>query len=160
MAGRRRGHDEGSFYQLADGSWKDAITVHLPDGTTRRMERRGRTKREAQVKIAALRERLAAGQPPMVPATTLREYLDYWLMPEWRTLPPPSLTGRRRAARDHAGLARIRPYGLRHTASSIMLSECVPLPTINAILGPGSPMVVRGCARMCCRTTTGGPSRG
>ena len=37
MPPKRRSPGEGSFYQIADGSWRYALTVQLPDG---RVERR------------------------------------------------------------------------------------------------------------------------
>lgn len=76
---RRRGHNEGSIFQLPNGNYRMDITVHLPDGRVKRMSRTGRTKKETMARIAELRAELAAGRTPADGSQTLAVFLTEWL---------------------------------------------------------------------------------
>lgn len=75
---RRRGHNEGSIYQTADGSLRGALTVTLVDGRTTRRYVRGRTRAEVRRKLAALRDASQRGQVARS-RQTLGDYLEDWL---------------------------------------------------------------------------------
>ncbi len=75
----KRGHNEGSFYQTADGQWRGALTVHQSDGTVKRVYLRGASKRTVQKKAIDVRERLALGLVPIDEKVTVRDYVTRWL---------------------------------------------------------------------------------
>jgi integrase len=77
---RRRGHNEGSIYQTADGQWRGSVTVgHTPDGKQQRKYVRGRTRAEVSRKIATLVTDLQRGLPVASSSPTVGAFLDMWL---------------------------------------------------------------------------------
>jgi integrase len=79
MAHKKRGHGEGSVYQLADGTWRAALSIPMEQGGGRRSFR-GQTRQEVQRKLAAGRRALEDGALPLGDARqTVGEYLASWL---------------------------------------------------------------------------------
>jgi integrase len=76
---KRRGHNEGSYYQTADGRWRAAITLHLPDGQARRRYLSARTKREVQQRAAELHEQARRGVSLEPGRLTVADWLEDWL---------------------------------------------------------------------------------
>jgi len=79
MAGKKRGHGEGSVYQLTDGTWRAALSVPQEQGGGRRTYR-GKTRREAQRKLAAARRALDDGTLLLGGGQqTVGQYFASWL---------------------------------------------------------------------------------
>lgn len=95
---RKRGQNEGSIYQRADGRWVAAITV---PGTQQRVFRYGKTRVEARQKLKVLLSDLDAGVQVGRPAETLQTYLLRWL----QTIRP---TVRERTWEGYESIVRVR----------------------------------------------------
>src|SRR3712207_5803259 len=76
---KRRGHNEGSWYQVPSGAWRAAITVHHPDGRVTRKYCQARTKQAVQRAVRAFKDREREGQPAAGPTLTLGQFLERWL---------------------------------------------------------------------------------
>jgi integrase len=75
----RRGHNEGSIYQRADGKWCAAISVGYADGKPKRKVIYGKTRKEVAEKLkVALRDQ-QQGLPVAVERQTVGQFLDRWL---------------------------------------------------------------------------------
>jgi integrase len=76
---RSRANGEGSVYQRKDGRWVASAYVLASDGSMKRVQRYGKTRKEAYDKLTKLQENsnrnLAVPDRPW----KLGEYLDYWL---------------------------------------------------------------------------------
>lgn len=75
MATKRRGHNEGSIKQRADGLWEARIS--LPAG--KRRSYYGKTRREAQDKLRAALRDLDIGLDLSAGRQTVGQFLDRWL---------------------------------------------------------------------------------
>jgi integrase len=71
----RRGHNEGTFYRRADGTWCGQLRV----GNGQRLTYYGKTKAEVQQKLAKGRALHEAGRLSPNTRQSLGEYLDGWL---------------------------------------------------------------------------------
>jgi integrase len=72
---RRRGHNEGSVFQRADGRW--VASISLEDG--KRRDVYGRTRKEAADKLLRLQRDLRAGLPLVREDQTVEQYLTSWI---------------------------------------------------------------------------------
>lgn len=80
MARKRRGREEGSIYQRADGLWSACISLGYDDkGKRKRRVVYGKTKAEVQEKLRELQNLAASGQLTEASKLKLGEYLDRWL---------------------------------------------------------------------------------
>ena len=78
---RRRGHNEGSIYQEADGRWRAALVVgRTPEGRLKRKKFSGRTRREVQEKLtAAMRDQQLGVPVAGNERQTVAQFLGRWL---------------------------------------------------------------------------------
>lgn len=76
---KRRGHNEGSVYQRADGRWTAEITVRDASGKRKRVKRSARTKTEAREMVKELQDLQSAGVDLTIGNLPLSKYLDRWL---------------------------------------------------------------------------------
>lgn len=80
MSRKRRGRDEGSIFQRANGSWVAEISAGFhADGRRRRLTAYGATKREAQDRLAELRAQAGNDQAEEAGKLTLQAFLARWL---------------------------------------------------------------------------------
>jgi integrase len=80
MARKRRGRNEGSIFERADGVWTGSISVGYDDkGKRRRRVVYGHTKNEVQEKLRALQNDAASGVTANAGMMTVAEYLARWL---------------------------------------------------------------------------------
>ncbi len=77
--GRRRGHNEGAIYQVADGTWRGAIDLGIVGGKRKRRYFRGKTRRAVAAKIAKAIADLEVGTPVLDERQTVGQYLTQWL---------------------------------------------------------------------------------
>ena len=75
----RRGAHEGSVYQRADGKWVGALHVGYRDGRRVRRVVYGRTRREANHRLAEVRRQADAGVDVAAKRQTVGRFLDTWL---------------------------------------------------------------------------------
>ncbi len=71
---KRRGNNEGSVYQRADGRWAASISLE-----GRRFSRYGKTRQEASRKLRELQRNQDQGLPVVTAQMLLRDYLVQWL---------------------------------------------------------------------------------
>lgn len=77
---RRRGHNEGTIYQTADGGWRGAVTIgHTPEGRQQRKYFSGKTRAEVARQVAKATNDLRRGLPLTSSSPTVAEFLDMWL---------------------------------------------------------------------------------
>lgn len=76
----KRSNSEGSIYQIADGTWRAAITVNVDGlGRTKRKAVRGKTQREVKEKLRVL-QRLKEENALVDPSRmTVGEFMDLWM---------------------------------------------------------------------------------
>ena len=72
---RRRGHNEGSIYQRADGRWVASVTV----GNGRRKDVYGATRRQVAERLTKLQRDIQAGLPLVSEVVKVEHYLTEWL---------------------------------------------------------------------------------
>ncbi|MFC6695955.1 tyrosine-type recombinase/integrase [Nocardioides daphniae] len=79
VANRKRSNGEGSIYQRKDGRWVGELYVNQSDGRRVRRQVYGKTRKEAETKLADLRSKSDNGVP--IPSTqlTLERFLGEWL---------------------------------------------------------------------------------
>lgn len=77
---KRRANGEGTFSKLPDGRWFGVITVTLPDGTTKRIKREGKTRALVAQKLEIVRQQLRDGVDPLSNIPTVAVYLMTWLI--------------------------------------------------------------------------------
>lgn len=94
---RRRGHNEGSIYQRADGRWVGSVT--LENG--KRKDVYGATRREAAERLTKLQRDIQAGLPVVKETQTVGQYLTSWLTTIEPHLRPRSYTRYAEAVRLH-----------------------------------------------------------
>jgi integrase len=75
MAAKRRGHNEGSIRQRADGTWEARLS--LPNGKRRSLY--AKTRKETQDKLRAAQRDLDAGLDLAAERQTMGQYLARWL---------------------------------------------------------------------------------
>lgn len=79
MAGMKRGHGEGSVYQITDGTWRASLTMPMGQGGGRRSFR-AKTRQEVLRKLAAAKRAVEDGALPLGDARqTVGDYLASWL---------------------------------------------------------------------------------
>src|SRR4051812_1061999 len=79
MAGKRRGHGEGSIYQGNDGRWRAVVDLGWQNGKRHRQYLSGNTRKEVQEKLkVALREQ-QQGVAPAPQRQTVGQFLETWL---------------------------------------------------------------------------------
>lgn len=81
MAGKtgRRGHNEGSIYQRADGRWVGAVHLGWDETGRKRKVVYGKTRAEVAQKVAKLVNDHQKGLPIQTADKTLGTFLDEWL---------------------------------------------------------------------------------
>jgi integrase len=72
---RRRGHNEGSIYQRADGRWVASVT--LENG--KRKDVYGTTRRDVAERLTRLQHDIQVGLPVVKETQTVEHYLSAWL---------------------------------------------------------------------------------
>lgn len=75
---RRRGHGEGSIFRRADGRWAAEVDLGYARGKRRRTTVYGKTRREVQDKLDAVRLQQAQGIPLSGRHDTVAAVLDRW----------------------------------------------------------------------------------
>lgn len=78
---QKRGQNEGSAYQRADGRWEAMLTLpaDAPGGPARRSFY-GKTKKDAMTKLRTAQRKLDEGLPAVPERETVGTYLDRWLL--------------------------------------------------------------------------------
>ena len=79
MTGKRRGHNEGSIYQRADGRFVGAVSLGMVNGKRKRRVVYGRTHDEVRRAIRRLQADLDRGIPVQTASATVAAFLDRWL---------------------------------------------------------------------------------
>ena len=74
----KNANGEGTKYRLANGKWRAATYVHLPDGTKKRIYRQFRTRREADEWLTKIKSELQAGKPVLCSDQTFGEFIQQW----------------------------------------------------------------------------------
>lgn len=77
---RRRGHNEGSVYQRADGMWVAAVSLGMVNGKRRRKVIYGKTRAEVNRERIKLLGELQRGIPVQTAGTTVAAFLERWLV--------------------------------------------------------------------------------
>jgi integrase len=75
----RRGHGEGSIFQLPDGKWIATLSLGYIDGRRKRKVFTGRTRREVAEKLTAAQHDLQQGLPVVTERQTMEQFLGRWL---------------------------------------------------------------------------------
>src|SRR5258707_15562843 len=75
----KRGHNEGSLYQRADGRWAGVVSLGYEGGRRLRKCVYGDTRREVRGKIALLLSDKQRGLPVVAERHTVAEFLGRWL---------------------------------------------------------------------------------
>lgn len=75
----RRGDGEGTIYQRADGRWCARLSLGTKDGTRRRKDFYGKTRREVQQKLKQFLKDQQAGLIVTNDRVTVEEFLQQWL---------------------------------------------------------------------------------
>ena len=75
----KRGQNEGTCYQRADGRWEAATSIGTVDGKPKRLRRYGKTAKEARASLKAARDDLEQGHSTAVDRQTVAVFLDRWL---------------------------------------------------------------------------------
>lgn len=79
MAGKR-GHDEGSIYQRADGRWAAAVSLgYTAEGKRERKTIYGKTRKEVAAKLLEMQKAVQAGLPLEKETVTVAQLMDAWL---------------------------------------------------------------------------------
>lgn len=77
---RRRGHNEGSIYQVKGGGYRGAVTIgYNANGRPKRKYVTGKTRAEVNRKILTLLNEHQRGMPISTQSTTVAAFLDQWL---------------------------------------------------------------------------------
>jgi integrase len=76
---RRRGRQEGSIYERADGRWTAAVTVGYRGGKRKRKQLYGKTRQEVQRKLTKVLNDQQNGLPIAVERQTVAQFLTHWL---------------------------------------------------------------------------------
>ncbi len=77
---RRRGNNEGSLYQRADGRWCATITIgYGEDGKRRRRTVFGKTKKDVQANLAKLASQKLDGTLGEPSKLTVAQFLRRWI---------------------------------------------------------------------------------
>jgi integrase len=97
----RRGNGEGTFTQRKDGTWM--ARIRLGDGTRKCVY--GKTRKEAQAKLAEVRRAAEEGRLVVGMAKRTGEYLDEWLESRVRLTVQPTTYDTYRC-----DVERLRPY--------------------------------------------------
>jgi integrase len=101
MTAARRGRDEGSIYQRADGRWVGMVSW-MAGGKRRRRAVYGDTKREATRKLKIVQRSIADGQTVTNDRETLSAFLARWLRDSAApTIRPSTLISYRSLIRTH-----------------------------------------------------------
>ncbi len=81
MAGKtgRRGHNEGSIYQRADGKWVGAVDLGWESGKRRRKVVYGKDRAEVSRKVTRVLAEQQRGLPIQTASTTVATFLAEWL---------------------------------------------------------------------------------
>jgi integrase len=76
----RRGHDEGSIYQRADGRWAASVSLgYKDDGARIRKTVYGKTRKEVAAKLKEVQQAAQAGLPPNREDITIAHLMAAWL---------------------------------------------------------------------------------
>jgi integrase len=82
MARKRRGNNEGSVCQRADGKWMAVVSVRQAGGKRRRLTRFGKSKSHALVKLGELLDEQRGKTAFVAKDATVEEFLASWLATE------------------------------------------------------------------------------
>jgi len=75
----RRGAGEGHIYQRKDGLWEASLSLGSTGGRRKRKSVYGKTRREVQTKLDAIRRDLSAGIAPTGDHLTVERYYEGWI---------------------------------------------------------------------------------
>lgn len=75
---RKKANGEGTICKLANGKYRAAYHVTLPDGTRKRVYRQFRTRKEADQCLTQMKADVQAGKPVLCSDQPFGEYLQYW----------------------------------------------------------------------------------
>lgn len=76
---KKRGNNEGSIYERADGRWCGAVTTGYANGKMRRKVVYGKTRAEARQKMAKVEQDIRQGVPVFTERQTVQQFLERWL---------------------------------------------------------------------------------
>lgn len=76
---KKKANGEGTIIKLANGKWRAAIFVPLPNGTKKRKYRYFRTRHEADKWLSIVKSEICAGKPVLCSDQPFGEYLRQWL---------------------------------------------------------------------------------
>jgi integrase len=78
---KKRGHEEGTIYERADGRWAAAVSLgYGPDGKRLRKTVYGKTRKEVAAKLVELQKSVQNGQAPTNDAVTVAQLMTAWLV--------------------------------------------------------------------------------
>jgi integrase len=127
----RRGNQEGSIFQRADGRWVAQITYQGPDGKTKLVPKYFHTQGEARRSLTATKSKQDAHRLVISGKATVREWLDVWLE---------EFVKPNRAKRTHADYHHLLATNLPDAIGNLPLAKLAPEVLqrhFNAIAGTG-----------------------
>src|SRR5436305_710382 len=80
MAGKRRGHGEGSIYKTADGRWRGMLDLGWQSGKRQRKYFSGETRLEVHQRLDEARRQHEQGALALGPNQTVQPFLLGWLL--------------------------------------------------------------------------------
>src|SRR5215212_6464597 len=78
MAGKRRGHGEGSIYKDSAGRWRAVVDLGWQNGKRQRKYLSGATRREVQQQLDEARRQHEQGTLATGPRQTVGQFLAHW----------------------------------------------------------------------------------
>jgi integrase len=126
--GRRRGRQEGSIYQRADGRWTAAVSVGWRSGKRKRKQLYGKTRQEVQQRLTKVLNDQNNGLPIAADRQTLGQFLNGWLENSVRgRVRPKTLTSYRQLVKNHlipclgnVGLSKLTPQHVEATLTDLI----------------------------------------
>src|SRR3954465_15435370 len=79
MAGKRRGHGEGSIYKDSAGRWRGVVDLGWQNGKRQRKYFSGDTRREVQQRLEEARRQHEQGALALGPQQRVGQFLQGWL---------------------------------------------------------------------------------
>src|SRR5438477_2779310 len=79
MAGKRRGHGEGSIYKTADGRWRGMLDLGWQGGKRQRKYFSCDARREVQQRLDEARRQHEQGALALGPQQRVQQFLQGWL---------------------------------------------------------------------------------
>jgi integrase len=98
---KRRGHNEGSVYQRADGRWVAAVSLGMVNGKRRRKVVYGETRAEVNKRRTEILHNLNRGIPVQTTSTRLSVFLEEWLASIKPNVRPKTYSNYAMVVREH-----------------------------------------------------------